>query len=68
VGAGAYKAIKLNLQLSKINKQRELEPHNKFREASVWISDDVDRLLLRIEAKVFVGTVYADLESVHFLK
>lgn len=66
VGAGTYKAIKLNLQLSKINKQRELEPHKKFREASAWISDDADRLLLRIEAKVFVGTVFVDLESVHF--
>jgi hypothetical protein len=66
VGAGSYKAIKLDLQLSKVNKQRELEPHKKFRQASVWISDDPDRLLLRIEAKVFVGTVFADLESVHF--
>ena len=66
VGAGTYKAIKLDLQLSKINKQRELEPHKKFRQASAWISDDADRLLLRIEAKVFVGTVFVDLESVQF--
>ncbi|MGI8431502.1 MAG: DUF3108 domain-containing protein [Chthoniobacterales bacterium] len=66
VGAGTYQAIKLDLQLSKINKQRELEPHKKFRQASAWISDDADRLLLRIEAKVFVGTVFVDLESVHF--
>ncbi len=66
VGAGTYNAIKLNLQLSKINKKRQLEPHEKFRQASAWISDDADRLLLRIEARVFVGTVFADMQSVQF--
>jgi hypothetical protein len=66
VGAGTYKAIRLDLQLSKIGKQRALEPHKKFRRASVWISDDADRLLLRIEASVFVGTVFAELQSVRF--
>jgi uncharacterized protein DUF3108 len=66
VGAGAYKAIKLDVQLSKVNKKRELEPHKKFRAASVWISDDADRLLLRIEARVFVGTVFAEMQSVRF--
>ncbi len=66
VPAGAYKAIKLDLQLSKIGKKRELEPHKQFRRASVWISDDSDRLLLRIEANVFVGTVFAELQSVRF--
>ena len=67
VGAGNYKAIRLDLQLSKVNKQRELEPHKKFSQASVWISDDADRLLLRVEARVFVGTVFADLQSVQFM-
>jgi hypothetical protein len=63
--AGAYKAIKLDLQLKRINKQFELEPHRKFRRATIWVSDDADRLLLRIEAQVFVGTVFAELQSVH---
>jgi hypothetical protein len=66
VAAGTYKAIKLDLQLSKIGKKRELEPHKQFRRASVWISDDADRLLLRIEATVFVGTVFVELQSVRF--
>ncbi|MEO6871860.1 MAG: DUF3108 domain-containing protein [Chthoniobacterales bacterium] len=66
VGAGTYKAIKLDLKLSKVNKQRELEPHKKFRQASIWISDDADRLLLRIEARVFIGTVFLDLQSATF--
>ena len=67
VGAGTYQAIKLDLQLNKIGKKHELAPHKKFRRASVWLSDDADRLLLRIEASVFVGTVFAELESVRFL-
>ena len=66
VRAGTYKAIKLDLQLKRINKQFELEPHRKFRRATIWVSDDADRLLLRIEAQVFVATVFAELQSVHF--
>ncbi len=66
VPAGKFNAIKLNLQLSKISKDRKLEPHRKFRRASVWISDDADRMILRIEAQIFVGTVFAELQSVRF--
>jgi hypothetical protein len=66
VPAGTYNAIKLDLQLSKIGKEHQLEPHRKFRHANAWISDDPDRLMLRIEAQVFVGTVFAELQSVEF--
>jgi Protein of unknown function (DUF3108) len=64
--AGAYNAIKLDLQLKRINKKLELEPHRKFRRATIWVSDDAERLVLRIEAQVFVGTVFAELQSVQF--
>ncbi|HEY1583047.1 MAG TPA: DUF3108 domain-containing protein [Chthoniobacterales bacterium] len=66
VAAGSYDAIKLDLQLSKIGKKRELEPHKKFRRASIWVSNDADRLLLRVEANIFIGTVFAELQSVRF--
>ena len=66
VPAGTYNAIKLDLQLSKIGKENQLEPHRKFRHANAWISDDPDRLMLRIEAQIFVGTVFAELQSVEF--
>ena len=66
VHAGSYSAIKLDLQLKRIGKQRQLEPHRKFRRATIWVSDDPERLLLRIEAQVFVGTVFAELQSTHF--
>lgn len=66
VHAGSYNAIKLDLQLKRIGKHFELEPHRKFRRATIWVSDDSERLLLRIEAQVFVGTVFAELQSVRF--
>ena len=52
----------------RVGKHGELEPHKKFRRATVWVSDDNDRLLLRIEAGVFVGTIFAELQSVRFPK
>lgn len=66
IAAGTYPAIKLDVQLNKIGRKYELEPHKKFRRASVWISDDADRLLLRIEASIFIGKVFAELQSVRF--
>lgn len=66
VRAGAYNAIKLDLHLDKIGKNLALEPHRKFKRATVWISDDADRLVLRIEAQIFVGTVFAELQSAQF--
>jgi hypothetical protein len=66
VRPGTYNAIKLDLQLKRIGKNLELEPHKKFRRATIWVSNDAERLILRIEAQVFVGTVFAELQSVHF--
>jgi hypothetical protein len=66
VRAGVFKAIKIDLQLKRIGKHLELEPHRKFRLATIWVSDDANRILLRIEAKIFVGTVWAELQSLHF--
>ena len=66
VRAGTYNAIKVDLQLHKVGKNTELEPHRKFRRATAWVSDDTDRLPLRIEAQIFIGTVFAELQSVEF--
>jgi hypothetical protein len=66
VHAGTYTAIKLDLRLHKVGKNLELEPHKKFRRASVWVSDDTARIPLRAEAQIFIGTVFAELQSVHF--
>jgi len=62
---GTYQAIKMDLQLSKVGKELDLQPHKKFRKATIWLSDDVDRLPLRIEAQIFVGSIFAELQSVN---
>jgi hypothetical protein len=66
VHAGTYSAIKFDLQLKRIGKTLELEPHRKFRRGTIWVSDDADRMLLRVEAQIFVGTIFAELQSVSF--
>jgi hypothetical protein len=66
VHAGTYNAIKLDLQLKRIGKHLELEPHKKFRRGTIWVSDDPERLILRVEAQIFVGTVFAELQSMRF--
>jgi hypothetical protein len=66
VHAGSFNAIKFDLQLKRLGKNLELEPHRKFRRATIWISDDANRIPLRIEAQIFVGTVFAELYAVHF--
>jgi len=66
VPAGSYDAIKCQVRLQEVNKRMELEPHKKFQRAYAWLSDDRDRLLLKIEAEVFVGSVWTELQSVEF--
>ena len=65
VPAGTYNAIKFDLQLNRI-KDGELQPHKKFRRATAWLSDDADRLLLKLDAQVFIGSVVCELQSVDF--
>ncbi len=66
VHSGNYSAIKMDLQLSKVGKDFDLQPHKKFHKATIWLSDDTDRLPLRVEAQIFVGTIFAELQSVKF--
>ena len=66
VFAGSYDAIKCRGRLQSITKKFELAPHKKFKRAYAWISDDRDRMLLKIEAEIFVGSVWAELRSVDF--
>ena len=66
VRPGSYNAIKLDLKLQRVGKNGDLEPHRKFKRATIWLSDDDDRVLLRIESQIFVGTVTAELQSIRF--
>ena len=64
--AGEYPAIVCSLALEKINKFGELEAHKGFKSARAWLSDDGDRVLLKIESQVFVGSVNLELEKITF--
>ncbi len=66
VGGREYPVIKCALRLQGITKKLALEPHKKFKKAFIWVSDDRDRLLLKVQAEVFVGSVWTELESVKF--
>lgn len=66
VRSGEYHALKLDVRLQKINASLGLEPHKKVKRLTAWISDDSDRLLLRAEAEIFVGSVWAELQDVSF--
>lgn len=66
IAAGTYPAIRFDLELNKITRDDKLAPHKKFRHATIWVSDNSDRMLLRIEASIFVGTVFAELQSIRF--
>jgi hypothetical protein len=66
VPTGTHEALKLDIRVEKITGHRELQPHKKVKKTTVWLSDDADRVVLRIETQVFVGTVFAELQSLSF--
>ena len=61
-------AIRCDLRLQSVQKDFTLKPHQKFKKATAWVSDDADRLLLKLEAEIFVGRVWLELEKVEFAK
>jgi hypothetical protein len=66
VKAGEFPAFEYSLVLEKITKYGTLEPRKGFKDGHAWISDDANRLILKVQADVFVGAVSAELESVQF--
>jgi hypothetical protein len=58
---GERKAIRVALEIDRIEKDYSLSPHKKFHHGTIWVSDDDLRIPLRIEVKVFVGHVFAEL-------
>ena len=61
-------AFKIELKLRRVAKGGALGPHAKFKRAYAWLSDDADRLLLKVEADLAVGSVWAELQKVSFAK
>ena len=56
--------IRASLGIESIEKDYSLKPHKKFQRGTVWVSDDELRIPLRVEVKVFIGSVFAELVEV----
>ncbi len=53
-----YKCIKLDLKIKNIDmKTQQLKVYSKLKKATLWISDDRDRILIELRSKVFIGDV-----------
>ncbi|MHA3773269.1 DUF3108 domain-containing protein [Verrucomicrobiota bacterium sgz303538] len=62
-----WDAVKMDLKLWRIDDDDlELKPYIKFKRATAWVSDDNDRLLLKVQAEISVGSVWTELEQVEF--
>jgi hypothetical protein len=57
------RAIKLDLKLKRVDKSMQLKEHKLFKSGRGWLSDDNQRVPLRIEADIFIGYVFAELET-----
>lgn len=55
--------IRLDLKLQKLSKKGQIEPYNSYKEGSVWLSNDADRVIVRAKAEIFVGSVWVELTS-----
>lgn len=70
MGQSRQAALKIQVRLQKIllekNQPPVLQAHGKFRRGTVWLSDDANRFPLRAEVDIFVGKVFAELESLSF--
>jgi hypothetical protein len=58
------RAIKVDLKLNGIDSKMHLKEYKQFKGGRGWLSDDAKRIPLRIEADIFIGYVFGELESV----
>ena len=66
IAAGEFPAIVCSVALQKINKRGELEVYKSLKEARAWIGDDANRVVLKVETQIFIGTVEMELEKISF--
>jgi hypothetical protein len=63
IGDTERNAIKVNLNFKSIDQHLQLKTYKRFKSGRGWISDDNYRIPLRVEADIFVGYVFAELEK-----
>ena len=67
VKAGDFAAIECSLQLERVKKDGTLEPRKGFKSAKrAWIGDDANRMLVKAESDVFIGSVSLELDQVTY--
>ena len=68
VKAGRFQAITCDFKLEEVGADQQLVPHQKFTNATLWVSDDADRIPLKVNSEIFVGSVMLELERQEILK
>jgi hypothetical protein len=63
-----YQAIRLGVDIRKINSDRTLQAYDKMKKATIWLSDDEFRLPLEVQADIFVGFISARMTERKWLK
>lgn len=68
IGLGEFDAIKLDIEISKVQSDLQLKDYSKFKKATVWVSDDEFRVPLEVRADIFVGSVRVTLAERELLE
>jgi hypothetical protein len=63
IGQTERNAIKVEFNFKSIDQHLQLKTYKRFKSGRGWISDDEYRLPLRMEADIFIGYVFAELET-----
>lgn len=63
-GMGVQDAIRMSLEIMKVERDGSLKPHRLFRRGTIWFSAGGDRLPLRAEVEIFIGKIFAELTRV----
>jgi Protein of unknown function (DUF3108) len=63
IGETEHNAIKVEFNFKTIDNHLNLRTYKRFKSGRGWLSDDENRLPLRVEADIFIGYVFAELET-----
>ena len=63
IGQTDRNAIKVEFTFKSIDQHLQLKTYRRFKSGRGWLSDDQFRLPLRVEADIFIGYVFAELET-----
>ncbi len=63
IGQTDRNTVKLEFSFKSIDQHLQLKTYKRFKSGRGWISDDEYRLPLRVEADIFIGYVFAELET-----